>query len=365
MKQLLFTFITLMMLIALSSVANASSNKNKIHSIQSKISQDENQLEKLQRELKSSETKIGQLSKNIHHTAGSISSGQNHLQQSKEKLALYQQQLNQQRDFFRQQLAANYVLERQGQWNIYFSGDSAGDVSRYLAYYHAVNKAQLAMIQTMQSTIKQLKSTSKDIQINTQHLKSLYKQLKEEQQQTNAQQTERQHVVTQINKSIQGNQKELQSLQRNQTSLSHLVQHLDISHVTRKFTGMRKKLPWPVKGKVIHYFNAPVTNSNLSWKGDLIAAVQGTPVQASFGGKVIYADWLRGYGLLLIIDHGDGFMSLYGRNHSLYKAVGDNVAIGETIATVGRSGGFQTSALYFELRHKGVPLNPRNWMGKM
>lgn len=358
MKTLICALAPLLIIAILPSIGITSS----ISQIKSSISKNEAEQAKLQSELKSAETSIGSLSKSIKQTDSDIKSSKKRLKILQNKLIKHQSELNQQRDFFAEQLRANYILAKQGQWNIYLKSNSTNDTQRYLMYYQAVNKAQLAIIQQMQATIKQLKSTAQDIQDNTNHLQDLYKKLKQQQKNANAQQSQRQSVLNKIKTSIKSEQKQLQTLQTNQNNLSHLVKHLNTSNATGKFSDMKRKLPWPITGRITNYFGTRVTNSSLTWKGNLIAAKQGTPIHAIFNGKVIYADWLRGYGLLIIIDHGHGFMSLYGRNHSLYKKVGDTISMGDIIGTVGRSGGFQTPALYFELRHKGALLNPKYWM---
>ena len=116
----------------------------------------------------------------------------------------------------------------------------------------------------------------------------------------------------------------------------------------------------PVEGKPINRFGA-VRNADLRWRGWLIPADQGDPVRAVHSGRVIFADWLRGQGLLVVLDHGDGWLSLYAQNHSLLRAVGDWVGAGEVLSRAGSSGGSEVSGLYFEIRHQGEPVDPAGW----
>ena len=127
------------------------------------------------------------------------------------------------------------------------------------------------------------------------------------------------------------------------------------------FYKKRGHLIWPTTGRIKHHFGTQIGQSELKWNGVLIEASQGQTVHAVAPGKVIFAKWLQGYGLLLIIDHGNGYMTLYGRNQSLLKKVGDWVKTNTTIATAGQTGGFSQSALYFSLRHNAKPLNPEKW----
>ncbi|MCJ8299556.1 MAG: peptidoglycan DD-metalloendopeptidase family protein, partial [Pseudomonadales bacterium] len=130
----------------------------------------------------------------------------------------------------------------------------------------------------------------------------------------------------------------------------------------RPFKVLKGKLPWPVKGKVIRKF-ASVENK-IAYDGVLISAVAGRSVQAVHSGMVVFADWLRSYGMLMIIDHGDGYMTLYGHNQQLLKSVGDSVSNLEPIAMTGNSGGNLNSGLYFAIRHNGQTTNPRTWFAR-
>ena len=121
-------------------------------------------------------------------------------------------------------------------------------------------------------------------------------------------------------------------------------------------------LPWPTIGKTVTHFGARVEQSDLKWSGILVRAPEGRDVTSIFPGTVVFADWLKGFGQLVIIDHGQGYMSLYGRNRNLYKQLGESVEAGERIAQVGQSGGFSESGLYFEIRHNGRPLDPERWL---
>jgi septal ring factor EnvC (AmiA/AmiB activator) len=128
------------------------------------------------------------------------------------------------------------------------------------------------------------------------------------------------------------------------------------------FTSLKGKMALPVKGKIANRFGTHRPESTMAWTGWFLRASANQPVKAVAAGRVVYADWLRGFGNLLIIDHGQGYMSLYGDNETLYKQVGDTLLAGETVATVGNSGGNEDSGLYFELRFEGKPFDPAKWV---
>lgn len=132
----------------------------------------------------------------------------------------------------------------------------------------------------------------------------------------------------------------------------------------KPFSKQRGKLYWPAKGKVKNLYDHWRSVGKVKWQGNIIKAKEGAPVHTISNGRIAYSDWLRGYGLITIIDHGDGYMSLYGHNQTLLKEVGDWVENNEIIATVGSSGGLKSVGLYFEIRHNGKPSNPSRWCKK-
>ena len=128
-----------------------------------------------------------------------------------------------------------------------------------------------------------------------------------------------------------------------------------------RFADYKGKLPLPVKGTISARYGAPRNTGELKWRGIFLSAPEGRNVVSVFRGRVAYADWLRGFGLLMVVEHGDGYMTLYGHNQSLYKEAGDWVEAGQTIASIGNTGGPSETGLYFEIRHDGEPRNPLDW----
>jgi septal ring factor EnvC (AmiA/AmiB activator) len=206
------------------------------------------------------------------------------------------------------------------------------------------------------------------------------------------QQRQRQVLLAQLADRIRGQRRELGSLQKDDKRLAKLIEGLarivrkppprpspatpvaatpsprhearsDPAQATGAFAALRGKLPLPVRGTVASGFGKPRPEGGTTWKGLYIRAAEGTPVKAVAAGQVVHADWLRGFGNLLVIDHGDDFMSVYGYNQSLMRETGDQVKAGEVVATVGSSGGNAESGLYFELRHQGQAFDPLRWVG--
>ena len=179
---------------------------------------------------------------------------------------------------------------------------------------------------------------------------------------------ERNALLDKIGRRIDSNREELAAARRNAERLERLLR--DLRHalpselpedLDRRFGGMRGRLSLPVRGAISARFGQPRGISGMPWDGVLVEAEEGSPVYSIFPGRVAFADWLRGFGLLLILDHGDGYMSLYSHNQVLYRQVGEWIDGIEPIAAVGSSGGLKQSGLYFEIRHNGEPRNPLIW----
>lgn len=178
------------------------------------------------------------------------------------------------------------------------------------------------------------------------------------------QRDERQKQEAKEQQQAQKKQEEQQAAEQQRVENTPLYSAADLARLqTQSFTQRKGKMPWPVLGKITNQFGAKRQGS-ITWDGLRIAADSGTAVRAIHGGRVMYADTLRGQGLLLVLDHGDGYMSLYAHNDVLLREVGEWVQPGEVIARVGNSGGEQTPALYFEIRHNGQPINPQAWLSK-
>jgi len=163
--------------------------------------------------------------------------------------------------------------------------------------------------------------------------------------------------------------KELERLKEQQGGLEKLVRELRraLERAPKfptdskdAFAKLRGRLTWPVAGRLAASYGQ-TRAGGVKWDGMLLTGAQGSPVRAVYHGRVVYADWLSGLGLLIIVDHGDGYLSLYGHNERLYKDVGERVTAGDTIATLGDSGGRPRPELYFEIRKGGRPVDPRPW----
>lgn len=335
-----------------------------IKAIQQKLSKDKTKQSKATESLKNSEVAIGHLSQRISGLSSQLKQQQTNIHSLKQSQQGYLSQMEKQRHALAEQLRAAYLLERQGSLSVYFDSKETEDMSRYLHYYTALNKAQLQAITQLQSTIDALNHNVQQIHQSTQKLQSLYQEMQTKQKQAKQQEYARQAALRKINHEIDTNQKRLKTLLSDQSHLANIIRQFKATGSTQNFALAKHTLTWPTHGSIIAHFGHVMPEGDVHWQGDLIKSTLGAPIHAIFGGRVVYSGWLKGYGLLLIVDHGHGYMSLYARNHSLYKQVGDTVKRGEMIATVGQSGGFDRAALYFEIRHNGMVVNPGIWCKK-
>lgn len=264
---------------------------------------------------------------------------------------------------------AAYAMGRQQQIKLLLNQEEPAVVGRMLVYFSYLSRARQAKIEAMQNTLQHLEVVQNDIQLKSQSLTALQEEQRQQAAQLEVQRQNREQVLVQLNtqldnqggelKRLQTDEKQLQALVR---SLQELLSDIPVEASQQKpFKALKGQLRWPARGQLVKRFGSLRGNSGLTWQGVLIEAPEGGQVRAVSKGRVAFADWMRGFGLLLIIDHGDGYMSLYGQNEALYKEVGEWVDSGEVVATLGASGGQTEAGLYFEIRHNGHPVNPLSW----
>ncbi|RMG35548.1 MAG: hypothetical protein D6720_06945 [Gammaproteobacteria bacterium] len=259
-------------------------------------------------------------------------------------------------------------MGRQERLRLVLDQDDPGEISRLLTYYDYLNRERVRRVSDIRRRLQALRQTQKALEQEQARLAALEQAQRERKRALEAEQLTRRRLVAKLAAEIEGQGARLTRLQRNEQQLQLLLRNLqdalaDIPAETVQqtpFPKMRGKLPWPVKGVIRKAFGDPKIGQ-LRWDGVMIAAPEGREVRAVHAGRVAFADWLRGFGLLLIVDHGDGYMTLYGHNQSLFKEPGDWVQKGETIATVGDTGGRRETGIYFAIRRNGKPVDPLRW----
>lgn len=322
----------------------------------------------LQQELEQSERRIGESGRRLHELDQRLAQQRNRLS----ALQLQRQQQNasleQQRSALAAQVRAAYVMGRQQRLKILLNQQEPAVVSRMLVYYDYFNRARLSQMAQISSILNDLQQTESEIAGQNERLQALRVIEQDEQQQLAASRQQRQQVLRELDRDLQDQGARLAGLKQDEQQLQELIRKLqqtieDLPQVKtdeRPLKSIKGQLSWPVKGRLLARFGSRKAG-NLRWDGVMIGTPEGRKVRAVHRGRVAFADWLRGYGLLLIIDHGNGYMTLYGNNQSLFKETGEWVEAGESVALAGSSGGRRKSGVYFGIRVKGKAVNPRKW----
>jgi murein hydrolase activator len=264
-----------------------------------------------------------------------------------------------------QQMRAAYIIGRQEPLKLLLNQRDATEASRMFAYYSYFGRARAGVIGTIDADILKLNDLDAQLAADEQRLSVLQGDSTAEVAQLEAARTQRDAALVAIKAESRNSSEVLKRLQGQQAALSALL--ADLKRATEPFpsdgsafAALRGRLAWPVGGHLAARFGQ-VRAGGLKWDGMLIDTERGADVRAVYRGRVIYADWLPGLGLLTIIDHGEGYLSLYGHNDRLFKAVGDTVAAGDVIAASGDSGGSARPQLYFEIRKGSRPVDPGPW----
>ncbi len=264
-----------------------------------------------------------------------------------------------------------YILGQQEYLKLLLNQQDPASVSRVLTYYQYLQRARTAEIAAARSDLTELAAVENQIKQRQQTLETLRNDQAARQQTLLKSEAQRRVLLARLDRQVVSQSQEIERLRENEQRLSRLVKGIQSAMVgvpsiplpglDSRFADYRGKLRLPVRGRILDRFGDPKHIGDLKWQGLFLAAPEGRNVRSVFRGRVAYADWLRGFGLLMIVDHGDGYMTLYGHNQSLYKEAGDWVEAGQVIASVGNTGGTSQPGLYFELRHNGEPRNPLKW----
>ncbi|HJY77931.1 MAG TPA: peptidoglycan DD-metalloendopeptidase family protein [Burkholderiales bacterium] len=263
-------------------------------------------------------------------------------------------------------LAAQQANPAPDALRVALSGEDPAAVARSLYYVTSLARASAAMLADYRATLSEAARLAGEAQSKRGRLDALQAQSRADREKLLAERRERRRVLDQMAGEIRQSRKEIKVLRADAARLARLVEELAVllPAQARKepFSKLRGRLSLPVRGELTGRFGAPRGAAGTEAKGLFIRAPQGQPVRAIAGGQVVYAEWMRGFGNLLIVDHGEAYLSIYANNESLLKQVGDVVAAGEAVATTGASGGNEETGLYFEMRHLGRAFDPLRWV---
>lgn len=366
----------LVIIFANSSIANDSEKEKQLEQLKQTIL-------KLKKELNATKSSRDEVSKSLENTEKNINdlskkakSIEKKLQDRREKLdnlrderSQLNQEKGQQEGIVGDYVNAAYRLGDRGNLRLLLNQEDPTKVSRNLKYYDYLMTARAEKIARYIKTIERINKIEPEISRQTQLIESDLSLLEKQKQALEIAQSQRKQMLAKLNSRISNQGQQLNNLLEDRRQLEKLLSKVieNIADIKQRkgsevFSSLKGKLPWPTKGKVLRRFGSNRIANKMRWEGLLISSKEGDPVRSVHYGRVVFSDYLRGHGLLIIVDHGAGFMSLYAHNRALFKELGEWVEGGDVIASVGNSGGQKDTALYFELRYKGKPTNPQRWL---
>jgi septal ring factor EnvC (AmiA/AmiB activator) len=340
-----------------------------IGSLQDWLNKAQNQASDLQKQLRSNEKKISSLRKAIKQNQQSSKKSVSRLTKLQQQSSHFQDALSEQYQQLSNQLKNQYQQGQNSASNLLLSLDNPSTLARNMAYYQYLNQASANQMAVYRQTLNSLALVQQEQADLALELQQYDKQLQEQTQNLTQAKTKLATNLNQLKNKQASKAQRLASAKADQIQAQELLEQIqvaiskaNIQVANIPLVDAKGKLPWPLKGKVLNRFGASNSAYPLSQQGWLIAAQEGSDVVAIHGGQVVFSDWLKGYGLVIILDHGDSFLSLYGQNQALYLSVGDYAAAQQLIASSGKSGGNTQAAVYFSLRKQGKPLNPKQWL---
>jgi len=405
-KKLVFCF--LLSAFVHEGSAEIPEKNEELTEVQSGIKAADQNMRRIQLKKNTLNTQLGEVEKLYGRTAALLKTLQGQVEQKRQNLNKIRQEKQSLQDEVAKQnkelegqIKAAYAMGQKEQLKLLLNQQDPALASRMLVYYDYLNKARLTKLAGISESIQHLERLGKLQEQETELLEKNLEQKKTEQIAVDSVRKRRSELLTQLKSDFSSNEQQIIHLKESENKLKNLVSSLqrstndltfeieqtkklhkaaevssepgkdlpdskdDFSELKGDFSELKGQLPWPVKGRLTNKFGSARAESTESiWDGVLIDASEGTEIRAITSGKVVYSDWLRGYGLLIIIDHGKGYMTLYAFNQSVYRQVGEWVDVGEVIASVGQSGGRSHPGLYFGIRNKGKPVDPLEWCRK-
>jgi murein hydrolase activator len=342
--------------------------------------------------LKDSETAISAANKKLRDINQKQNKNKNTLNLLKKQSVSLNESLSEQQKRLSSLLRQQYMHGGQSYSQLILQNKNPSEIARDVKYFSYIAKEHAKVIDGMQSNLIKVKELNDKTAAALQEVADLKTKQEAEKKELEQQKKEKSKVVKSLSKQISAQRNEIDKLKRDEKNLSNLVERLakiipkKTKKITKKksskpaeeevvsnettptdafsgssFAALKGKLHLPVRGDVTNRFGSAREDTGVTWKGLFIKATEGNDVKSVADGRVVFADWMRGFGNLVIVDHGNGYMSLYGNNQAMLKSVGDEVNGGDSIASVGNSGGNESNGLYYELRHNSQPLDPLKW----
>jgi len=358
--------------------------RGKIEALQKRLADAEESKTEATDALKASERAISDAARSLHELEQQSREASQRLAGLRAASQENETTIRAQQSLLAKLLYQQYLGGRSEPLKLLLNRENPNQIARQIHYFGYISRARTDLIDGLRSRLARLKDLAQEVEQQVTELAAIAAEQTTQKRRLEQEKRSRGQVLTKISRDIRKQKREIGTLRRDENRLSRLIEQLGkiISRTPPRtpaprlknerlpdgtgdgtpFQALKGKLNLPVRGELGNRFGSPRSDSGLMWKGLFIASKAGEEVRAIAAGRVVFADWLRGFGNLLIIDHGDSYMSLYGNNETLYKRVGDTLRGGETIATVGNTGGNADSGLYFEVRFQGKAFDPLTWV---
>lgn len=360
--------------------ADMAQLQKEIEALQQELKKVQGTRSDLQKELQKSETEIGELEKKADKIKKELQQEQQELKKLNNERSSLEQQRREQQSQIAAQIRAAHKLGEQSEVKVMLNQESPDKLSRIMKYHSYFMNAHNTKMQTYVDTITRIDALTPEIEKKTLELGQMQAQLEEQRQSLTDIHKTRAQALAKVNAQVKNKNQELQQLaedrRRLQTLLTTVTRKVAATNAANspayvalpkggeKFSQRKGRLPWPTQGSMVHRFGSARIAGQMDWSGAFIAAPMGNSVIAVHHGRVVFADYFGGHGLLVIVDHGEGYMSLYAHNQSLFKKAGEVVKAGDAIASIGNSGGQANTGVYFEIRHQGKPIDPGQWLAR-
>jgi septal ring factor EnvC (AmiA/AmiB activator) len=344
--------------------------KEEIADIDEWLADAEEDRSSLEQQLSGLEQEIGRLTRERRELRQQAREQQQRLAELAKEETELTRVLESQRESLKKQIRAAWMEGDAPAVKVLLNEIDPDKIARTMTYYEYLSRDTIDRLEAFAANLRQLKETQKQVKAGRMRLAELEENVADRQQKLSSSKKEREQTLAALKTDISNRLSEREELEEDRKRLEKLLREVEeaIANIptpneSDPFGSLKNKLPWPAEGKIVRNFGDSYASGKLKHNGLLINTAEEGDVKAVHYGRVVFANWLRGFGLITILDHGDGYMTLYGHSSSLFTSPGDWVEAGEAIAQAGRTGGTNDPAVYFEVRHNGKPDNPRRWLG--
>lgn len=344
--------------------------RKEIKAVEARLARQSSERDENARALRAAETEIAAASRKLAEVRARLSDQQARRRSLGREAAQATERLAAERDALARQVRASYMSGGAEVFKLLLSQESPASLGRMMVYYDYFNRARSERIAAVRTDLARLAELDAATAAVAQELAALEASQASQLAALDRARDERRAALAKLDAGIKDDKAAVAKLRAEERRLTDLIKQLAEATAgfpvdsDEPFARLKGKLAWPVQGRIVGDYGQLRDGGPVKWNGVLLEAKQGTEVRAIYRGRVVFADWLSGLGLLTIVDHGGGYMSLYGHNEALLKEAGDSVEPGEVIARVGDSGGQARAGVYFEIRQNGEPVNPHPWIAR-